>query len=392
MTTPSLHQQTGLSINVFKPTITRGVSYVPTGRLMDNLAEQIDSYNQTLTASGGYWQAGFTINDRIDKCEDWLNEGLGWHIETYSPALDRVWEGFVNRIILSVGGFTVTRGPLLNVANRVSVSYSRVDRSVSPTCSGIKFTTAVTNNTASQDAYGIIEKKLSIGNTVPANAAQIQATYLIENAWPETSKSLSSGGAQQPFVKVECLGYIHFLKAYIYNQIINTGTMALDLKIQAILVDPNGLFSTDYSQITANPFLVKQYEDNDSTAWAVIKDLVSVGDAASVRYTLGMYNDRIVEYTAMPTTLTYQQRLADPAQSIETILGTPVEYYEVRPAQWLFFPDFLTGLTPTVGPRNDPRALFIENVKYIAPATISINGSKVGTLNQQLAQLGLLGI
>jgi len=64
----------------------------------------------------------------------------------------------------------------------------------------------------------------------------------------------------------------------------------------------------------------------------------------------------------------------------------------VLPAHWIFFPDFLVGRTqPTTDLRTDKRYMFIESVRYSAPDTIQMTGSKVGRLAQLLAKKGMWG-
>lgn len=385
---PSHYQSNQLTIAVYKPTIS---SYIPAGTFLYNLSDTISSYSHTIQALGGYWSADFTINDRQSKLEDWL-DGLGWHIEVYNPALVKIWEGFINEVTLGVGGFSVTRGPLMDIANRVTVWYSLLDTTLIPPTSGVSLPTTIIEDTTSQSKYGIVEKTLSVGSLETSDAEQIRDTFLAENAWPETGKSLNLGGAaSEASISVNCLGYTYWLDTYPYSDNIS-GTRTITQKIQDIMgADPNVLFSTDYSKIATNNLLVPRYDAEERTAWAIIKALVARGDINDNRYTFGIYNDQVAYYDAIPTDIEYYQRLADPSQRVETPFGQWVKPWDVRAGKWLLFPDFLIGKIQPPNIRLDQRAMFIESLTYTMPWSLSLTGGKVGTLAQRLARLGLGG-
>ncbi|KKM02128.1 hypothetical protein LCGC14_1787560, partial [marine sediment metagenome] len=185
----------------------------------------------------------------------------------------------------------------------------------------------------------------------------------------------------------------HWLKAYVYNQTAAGGDQDLTAKLQAIITaDPNSFLSTDFARITANALQVAQWENDDNVAWDLIKSLTAKGDAASNRYTYGVYADRQSLYEAAPTTALYRQRVSQNNQQVEFANGTEVDAWDVLPAKWLIFPDFLIGSVAETDIKKDARAMFIEKVFYRAPYGLSLDGSLVETLPQKLAQLGLAGI
>jgi hypothetical protein len=391
-TTPTNFQQSGLSISAWKPTIVAGTSYTPRGALIDDqLQDRIASYNHEIAAEGGYKAASMTMQGDQNYVEDWLENGVGRHIEIYNPALELIWAGFVNGVSATIGRLAVSRGPMIDIANRTLAIYTVVDTTTNPPLTGPSGqVTALADDTTSQDRYGIWEKPIDAGTVTTTNATTIRDTYLEEHKQPETSQDFGSGGDLS--VTVECLGYWAFFLAYTYAQTANSGTRTITLKIQDIInADTNGLFSTDFSQIATNALLVPRYDDTESLAWELLKSLTSLGDAASLRHTLGVYGGQRIEYTAMPSAIAYQQRLAD--EQVETYgTGTIVEPWDVLPARWLFYPDFLTGKTQPAtlsARREDPRFEFIESVRFTAPYDVQHNGGKVNTLPQLLAQLGL---
>ena len=385
--TPTFEQSKELSLLIYKPTIG---SYVPAGVFQGTIGREVDAYQHTIAALGGYDSASFTINDRLDRLEDWLDR-LGYHVEVYNPDLVLIWEGFINRVSLNLGGLAVVRGNLTDIGNRVTCVYSTVDTSTTEPTIGMREPTTVANDTTSQGRYGIIQKILSVGGATQVTAEQIRDTWLNENKEPETSQSYSSGGGQTT-VSVECAGYNKWLDLYAYNQIASTGTLNVSTAIQNVLAaDVNGLFSTDYTRITANTLQTQQYVNDDDTAWAYIKYLVSQGDAADNRYLFGIYAGRRAVYEVQPTDTAYLQRITDNRQDVETPTGQIVKPWDVLPGRWLLYPDFLVGRITPSNKRDDSRYEFIERVTFTAPWSLSHTGSKASTLPQKLAKLGLGG-
>jgi hypothetical protein len=384
-----------ISITVDKPTIDTAVpSYVPAGGDMPiTITELVISYMHTISAFGGFDSASIVLAAPQIEAEAWLGR-LGHHVVAVSPALEVVWAGFINAITITSGSMSLTKGPLTDTGNRIEIVYSTVDTSTDPPTVGVRTRTAVADDTSAQGYYGIIHKVLSVGGTTDVDAVQIRDTWLADNALPGTAHNYATGGTPTT-ISLECLGYSHWLKLYPYNQTTTTGTMDLDAKIQAVLgADPNGMFSTDYGEIVANTLPVKQWEDTDSTAWAVIQALTAMGDAASNRHLFGVYENQRAYYTAAPTDLAYVQQIAHEEQRVMTTEGTLVEPWDVRPGRWLMYTDFLTGglETDTVPSRDDDRFEFIESVTYIPPGDVQHSGGKISTLPQMLARLGLGGM
>ena len=385
MTTASNFQSENLSINVFQ-SIPAGGSYLET------LSVSVDQWQHEIRAVGGYWSGQFTIRDRQSKVENWL-DGLGRRIEVRDEVGELIWEGFVNRVTVAAGPLSVERGPLTAIVNKVKVVYSELDTSVNPPVLGDTVFSSASENTDSQTLYGVIEKTVAVGGVTQTEAEQTRDTYLAENAFPETSSQFSLGQGDAFSVSVECLGYIHWLDLYPYNQETDTSTINLSAKIQdALAADPNGFISTDYSRLTSNTVQVPDYDNRDLSAWGIIKDLIAKGDASDNRYNFGIYEDRIAVYEAVPTDIEYQLRLGDPEQRIENIVGGRVKPWNVLPGKWCFFPDFLVGIAEPASLKEDPRALFIESVVFRLPRGIQLTGSKVSSLQQKINRLGLQGL
>jgi hypothetical protein len=396
VTTPSLQSSTGLSISIFEPTIDPSTpSYVPDGNLVDDLiAQKATGYSHTISAFGGYDRASININYNLVNAEDWIDR-VGYHVEVWSPSLEKIWEGFINKITITAGSLSVTRGPLMDIGNRVRVVYSTVDSSISPPVVGSRARTADATATLSQNRYGVIARGVSVGGVSPANAVILRDSWIEENSLPETGKSFNSGSQSSANVTLEILGYFHWLKLFMYNDT-TFGTREISLIIQDVFAEEaaniNGLYSTDMTGITtpAAPISIKRYINKDLTALARIKFCVSYGDATFVRYLFGIYSDRKPFYYSIPTTIEYHQNITSPRSSI---ISNDVEIkpWNVLPGKYVQFDDFLVGAFVPDDFREDPRVGFIESVTYTAPYGLSWSGNKVSTVRQKLARMGLAG-
>lgn len=382
------------------------VTYDPNGKPVDLGSEIEFDFNFTVQANGGYWSLSVTILDNQDGIEDWIANGLKRNLVVYDDANVVIWEGFVNRVTANLAGLSVTRGPLMDIGNRLSVTYAKQEVVGSEIVTTQNLTTTIepAAPSASNLKYGIFEKIVGAGTVwEDTQAEEIRDTWLAERAEPEMSKQFV-GGASPPSVTIECLGWVHYLGNYVYNADevgvgLNVSVGASD-KLEYIIDgdplmvafngDPNGLFDADGNgDIEDNAMLFSRWEDQNTTAWGLIKDIVSAGSIAGDRYIFGVYAGRKIVYQAVPTDLEYNQRLSDPAQRITTEGQAVVFPWNVLPGNWMMFTDFLIGSTQPANLRNDQRAMFIERVAYSTPWGLQLDGGKINTIAQKLAQRGL---
>lgn len=386
------YQETlGLSIAYGDPLVKS-----PRAAHLGELRKEVSAYEHETAAVGGYYSARFDLAGNLVNVNDWFEHGPGRHLEVHDPDMKVVWEGFANQVGINAGQYAATRGPLVEVANRVYVIYSERDTTVNPPVVIPGMITTIAQDTDSQARWGIWEKAVSGGETDATGAAYLRDVYLAESAEPATDDPrvvLEAGG--QVSVSVECLGYWAWMLAYPYQDTTG-GTVTCSTKVQAILAaDTNGIFSVDYSQIATNAALAPRYENSGTPAWNVMKALTALGDINNDRWTFGIYEDRKAHYERIPDDVDYQHRLADPSQRVETVIGGEIAPWEVQPGKWLYLPDFLTGRgqpEQTADKRHDPRFIFIEGVRYRAPYTVEITGTRVGRLAQIQAKQGLGGV
>ena len=359
---------------------------------VDDLRRQASSYKHKILANGGFGQADIVMNVSKTEAENWAMEGLGRDIVVFGDDLQIIYNGFVNSIVAELGTLSFVRGPILDIANDVTVAYQTASYATNPPISGYRATTAAATDSSSQTDFGILERTLSGGQSDATEAAQIRDTYLEENKDPQTSHKVKTSGKQGPTLKLSCEGYYGFFDRYYYTQTVSSGQINASTKIQRVITaDPSSRLSTDFGNIGTNTLQVGGYENGDKTGLAIIKDVVSRGDSSDNRYLLGVYENRKITYGAIPTDIAYELRLHDPEKRIKTIGGQEVFPWQVRPGKWLFHPDFLTGFSnqfDTTDPRNDPRVMFIESVVYSTVFGLELNGQKIGTLDQMLAKRG----
>lgn len=390
---PSQHQSLALSVLAFKPDIDTSVpSYDPRGELVDDqIAFKMNALSIERHAVGGWWSAQITMASRLNDAEQWFSEGLNRHIEIYNPGLVKIFEGFVNRVDLTIGTLSASIGPVLDVVNRLSVTYTPLlDATIAPPIYGAETTTTIVEDADSQARYGILEKVFSAepGKCLQTQAEQQRDTFLEELKDAKTSENISLSAQNTVSVALDIQGYGRRLSTYIHQNT-TAATVAINTKIeQALASDPNGLFSIDYSDVDANAFLTNQYIDDNQTAEQVIRGLVEIGGATlNDRYLFGIYDSRKAQYNAIPTDPLYQHRILDRFRRIEKFgTGELVRPWDIVPGQFLFLPDFLIGRTQPSALRLDPRYIFIENAAFGTPYDAQVSGSQLSTIPQLLAK------
>ena len=149
-------------------------------------------------------------------------------------------------------------------------------------------------------------------------------------------------------------------------------------------------FNTPLVNLTKNTTKVPAFEKRYSTAWSVIKELISLGDEDSNRYLFGIYAGRMPRYHPAPTEVYYRANVGDNEQRYELLSGQVVKPYNILPGRWLLFSDILVGESLKKDLRRDLRAMFLEEVRYSAGMGLTINQGRTGQAEQKLSKLGLI--
>lgn len=390
-TLATFHRSQELSLIIEDPL------YYTTRSFTRRITPLVSRYNHEIRALGGFWSASLSINDSQKKIEDWIAYGLGRHLVLYNNSLVPAWEGFVNKITATLGPFQYEVGPLLDAGNRVVVTYSIEDATVSPPLVGARGNTSTANNTDSQARYGVIQKFYSVnGVRSVAEAEQIRDSYVNDPkyAYPATSRQSNLSGGNEPAVTLECLGYWHWLRAY-YPTSSVTGYIVANTKIQNVLTaNPNAMFATDYAMIAANATLVKEQISGEQTAEEILKSINSLGDSSLNVYSMGFYQNRQMIYQPVNRAVEYQQRIAS-NKGLVNAVNREIKPWDARAGRYILFPDFLIGQFPpataiTLG--SDPRVGYVETARFTAPWGLSLDGKKMSQLDQVLARKGMGGL
>ena len=399
MTTASHYQTTGLSVHMWKPTVTWASGSPNTATITPRGSYQGEITNYSALsfvhkATGGFWSGSCSLPINQIEAEWWLENGIGMHIEIVEPGATVVWAGFVNSLSLTLAGLSVTKGPLLDAGNRCVVSYAPIDTVPAEPTLGTRTNTAIGENSDSQRKYGILYAYLSTGGVTDTEALQIRDLFLAENAEPKVSRSLSlSGSAQPSALSLECAGYVQTFGQWPYNQTLPLGLGNLSTKLAAVIdADPNNLFSSANAAITSNAIQVPRWESKDRDAWTVIQGLVDLGDITDVRYLFQVGEGQYITYAAMPTSIEYHQRITDNRQIITTPTGQPVPPWNVLAGKWVLVPDFLVGSSLAADLRTDYRAMFVEQLTFTSPDGLELQGGDADRITQLMARYGLDGL
>lgn len=232
-----------LSINLHTP-LWRGMKFTR------SLAAEVNNWNHTIRAVGGYWDADYEETINIDDLGDYLQNALGSHVVVKDDALVIIWEGFINKLTITLGRLSFVIGPLMDAINRTYVEYTLVDTITGVAAAGEPLQTEWGDNFDAQDKYGIIEKMLSATGLTQATAVQMRDAFLATEAWPEIANTITPGG-NAVNVKVKCFGYVRWLDRITYSQTAYTGDVFLHEKLKNILLsEPNGFFEQNDASYT----------------------------------------------------------------------------------------------------------------------------------------------
>ena len=379
-------QDVGLSLQVH-------ASLPSGGAWIYSLGVEVMDYSHTISANGGFESASFRLVGATVDIEDWLERGVGRHVQVWDSDLALVWEGYVDQVSVTQGSLAYAVGPMSDLGNRVLAVYDALNTAYIPPTEEGRAVTTLANDADSQGRYGIWEKSVSAGKTTALDAGYVRDTFLSERKYPARTQSVSTGGGEASSVSISLRGYYAWLSAYTYSQTAASGTTSATALIQAVLAaDTNAIISTDYGLLDANALLVPAYATDNVFADSKISEVVALGDAAGGRWTFGLYANRIAVYRAIPTTLAYSQSMQSSDQEVYLYGGGKVRPWQVRPAQWIFMDDFLVGKPLGVTLATDLRCAFIEQVSFTAPYQVSWSGGRLSQLDQIMAQMTMGGM
>lgn len=381
----TIYQQNNLAFLVTAP------PWSNSGYATDH-TQDVTSYDHTHAALGGFWSANLTMRLPLHDLEDWLQYGVGRQVQVKGRGTKTAWEGIVNRVTVNVGGYNMTVGPYLDIANKVKLAYSIFLQLGGGNATGIRVVTEPTSNLPSQAKYGVLAKVFSVGGIDSSAVAGLQAMLLERYSQPPRSEDLNlpgDTGLRYIDLKLECIGYAHLFGKYTYSSSTG-GTQNLSAKLAAIVAaEPNALFS---SSVATNTIQVPAMQTDDAEAWGLIKAMIAMGDTALNRYTFGVYENRRVTYKAVDNNVVYVRPLREGASVIQDAQGGLLQPWEVRSGSYVLVTDLLPGKPVASDLNAEQRAIFADTVQYRMPDSLVINGAHAFRIEQRMAQMGLSGV
>lgn len=381
----TIYQQNNLSFLITAPAWG--------GSLYSNDVTQfVQSYEHSSASLGGFWSASLNLKLPLTQLEEWLEYSIGRQVQVKGRANTIAWEGIINRVSVNVGGYNITVGPYTDICNKVKITYSVFLQLGAGNATGIRVVTDYLQDTKSQERYGILEKNFSTGGITEGTVNELQWMLLNRYAYPPRSEDLTLPGetVRTTFdIKIECIGYMALFEKYTYNST-TEGTQNLSTKLSSILAaEPNALFT---SVITTNTLQVPAYENSDSEAWGLIKELVTMGDQSVNRYKFGVYENRRAIYEPVSNSIVYIRPFREGVSVIQDSSGGLLQPWQIRPGNFIWVTDLIPGKPLSSNLDDDKRVLYADTVQYRMPDGLVINGAHHFRVEQRLAQLGISGL
>ena len=309
----------------------RGTGGVPNmaGRV-DSLGKIITVYEHTIAHRYGYesmrcsWDAS---------CAEALAWGRHDHLmrpcEVYDPSAEKVWEGFLFEIKVTLGRLTFTYS-LANMANRMLVRYSSPD--------GKAGVTSAYSNAESIALYGVKERLKKLSGTLAAGAADRAQTEVNDTAFPKSgypSEGGGSGSTTSCSVQLTFKGWGETLD-WLMTSNASASSVSITTQVAALIVAYNGTnnwFSTATTTIeTGLPSDTEGIEEN-TTYREKFDKLLAIGNSSHKRLHWGFYDDRqLVVRTAAsatPDVIGYYEDLR--TKEVTDANGNIVPVWKLRP-------------------------------------------------------------
>lgn len=333
-----------------------------------------NSYEHEIRTMGGFWNCEFDLlpgKIGLGYLEEYLLNGLGRHVESYSPNGVKIWEGQITRMNFQIPGASMNVS-LIDMANKTWVRFLTSE-------GGLIKRSAEFENAASQARYGIKEKAIQgviIKDTgVADNLAQLYLNTYVNAIRPRPTVSPSGSAGDRIKLTVFCDGYIKTLMWRVYNLVTQHTDQNLSIQIQDIITAV-GQFVASTSIVT-NTQQVSQEYDRDDTAFDIIMGLVRLADSSQNRHIAGMFENRKFTYEQVRATaladVKYNFRIRSNKKRIfESGTGREIPFSEIRPNNYIRLSDVFTGTPGKANISDDPQVTYIDSVTFKEPIGLRI--------------------
>lgn len=340
---------------------------VPGTTLVDDLCDNADGYQHTITDQFGFESMQVALKVSLDEATDWLANGLGRSVLVTGPDAETCWEGQLTTVSAQIG--QETRSVSLDgMANRVRCVYTTVY--------GTAGTINSISDTDSQFLYGIKDAVLSANNSDNGEAGYYAAVELARRANPvmTPTTNVMTGDQGDSTLTLSFTGWYGVLDWLVTS---NTATSkaVTTTQIGTLLtayVAVNAFLSASTIYITASGISATQLIADNTTYREKIEELLKKGTGTNP-LTWGVYEDRLFRVDpwagATPDTITYQRYLGD--SNVYNSSGGVVAPWNVRPNAMYQTADLLDVGPPASAP--DAASRF-----YVARTTCTVSGNQIG--------------
>jgi len=321
-----------------------------------NITGLMPDWHHSTVATGGYWTADGTItSEQLTRGElvDLYNQAIGWRLVEQSYGIT-TWEGEIVQLTLTRDGESYARSlDLERWHNKAKAIYP----------SGA---TAWSEDTDSSDLYGESCYIATLGAPYGSTAATAHRDRrLAEYAFPRSRASGGLSYSGQPAARgasldIMCAGYVFGINRR-YRE---TDTAAAALSTQITTLVGESEFVTEGDITTNSASIPISTKGIPARLWDLIEDLIGIGDTSGNRYVGGVYAERLFDYAAAATAVSYYWRngmLYDAA-------GSPVLPPHIKPDRIVELAGVPRGRTLPGGATWDQsNRIYIEKAEFIAP-------------------------
>lgn len=359
-------------------------------------------YQHIKTAQGGDDSASCQLLLPYGLAREFIDAYLGCRVEfnVNNPEMP-ISQGFINRITLESGALVQTRS-LDEMYNRVTVTYD-----VNGTGTAQQ---PVTNNTASQDKYGVkvgsIDGGVNFHSSNVSLKRELRNLILAVKSWPGTSTVYSGRPAETGVIKIEVKGIQYFAFDWVeYNDTASTTLADPNVWLTGTILPlstntnaPRVVSTSDTTLIQSNAAFSQVLKDmSGMSIWQQMLNIVEAG-SGTARWVIGVTPyDRHAGYHRLyyrpaRTSINYLMFTGRDYQVFD-INGKPIKPWELQPDYGMrivddFAPPTLQSVN--IGEGDNPNVLYLKTVRYDADSNIATWQSDDDMTTEGALQLGAI--
>ena len=329
-----------------------------------NLHGVFSNWRRTKRAIGGYHTGRFTVKQLgFPQLTDFYNTWIGMKIVENTFGITS-YDGIIWQLDLIKNGINYRR--TLNPKywhNRSIVHYTDIN--------GDQQVTAAANNTDSQEIFGIMAYRYTIGVASTAGATALRDRALVEYAWPK-SRTVGSVSVGEPSPLMQGDGLYVTTAGFwttanwLYYTSSSTAGASTFLGTQVALTQfvTAGRIETNALSVTVDGSLVP------IRAGDAMEQVINQGDASDNVWKGGVYADKKLIYEPAPTTIDYILRngaLYDKA-------SVKVDPALINPGFYVRDTNAPMGMQPpgTSNIFDDPQVSYCDEVEFVWPDTLRL--------------------